>query len=89
MPTYTMDSGVIDRITMLQKDGHPRAVPVFGGAAFAYTAIHQEIPDIDAFLDYLENAVKMSRFWGYTDATEVARIFCELCLVDPMLYGIR
>lgn len=84
-----MDQGTIKRIYELKKDGHPNAIPIFGGAAFAYEIIHQDIPNISEFIDYILSAIELSHFWGYSDDKWVAKMFCHLCLVDPMLYGIR
>lgn len=89
MPEYEMSGLVVDRLYELQKDGHPNAIPAFGGAAFAYSAVHQPEPDFDAFYDYLEQGARNAGFWGYKDSMEYARIFCNLCLVDPLLIGIR
>lgn len=84
-----MNQMVIDRLYEMQKNGHPNAIPVFGGAAFALNVMNCDNPDVPAFIDYLMNAIKNCEFWGYTDHTEVAKIFCDLCLVDPMLIGIK
>ena len=85
---YEMDQGTINRIYDLRKNGHPNAVPVFGGAAFAYNVMNCDEPDVCKFIDYVINAIKNSHFWGYTNDTEVAEIFCHLCLVDPYLIGV-
>ena len=82
-----MTDYVIAGIYKLRANGHPNAVPAFGGAVSAMLAI-SERGDFEKFLDCLESGLSRAGFWGY-DQREYARIFCGLCMVDPALLGIQ
>ena len=86
---YEMNQMVIDRLYEMKKNGLSNAIPVFCGAAFAFNAVNNDNPDFDAFYEFLKNALKSAKFWGYSDLKEVTKIFCDLCLVDPVLVGIQ
>lgn len=79
------DQGTIQRIMALDKK-YPNAIPVFGGAAFAYNCIHAETPDFERFIEYLFAAVDFAHIRKWHEGLAGAcRTFCHLCLVDPML----
>ena len=85
------DESIYDAIMNLGEE-YPNAIPVFGGALGAFNAI--ESGDFDRFEVALADAVDNAKFYNWHESSaEVARRFCELCYIDPMLievgYGAR
>lgn len=73
-------------------NNYPNAIPVFGGALWAYE--YAEKGDIKSFVKYLPNVISEAKFRKWHEGIAGAlRRFCRICLVDPMLIeaylGIR
>ena len=80
---YKYDKGAECRLYALQKS-FPHAVPLFGGAIWAATAIANG--DFESFVWYLPSIVKSADFWDWKYGVEAAlTTFCDLCLVDSKL----
>jgi len=85
MPIYEQSEFVIHSIERMVKDGNRNAIPVFGGAALAFTAIHQDIPDVEYFVGLVLLSIPTANRYGIS-TPEFINSFCALCLVDPVLY---
>ena len=73
-------------------DKYPNAIPVFGGALGAKNSVDNG--DLDKFIGAMINAVDNAKFYKWHEpSAQVARRFCNLCGVDPMLieagFGVR
>jgi hypothetical protein len=73
---------------------HPNAIPVFGGALWAYESVSGENVNFKEFVSYFPTVVSNARFYGWHEGVVGAlRRFCRICLVDPNLIeaylGIR
>lgn len=73
-------------------DKYPNAIPVFGGALWAYE--YAERGDIKTFVTYLPHVISESKYRNWHEGSVGAlNRFCRICLVDPMLIeaylGIR
>lgn len=67
---------------------YSNAIPVFGGALGAYNAL--EVGDYVKFEMMMLNAVDNAKFFRWHEpAITVARRFCRLCYVDPMLIEVH
>ena len=77
------DESVYNAIVALDCKYH-NAIPVFGGALSAFNAL--EDGDYDKFKSLMLGAINDAKvFKWHESALEVARRFCRLCYVDPML----
>ena len=80
------DQSVYNAIMALDAKYH-NAIPVFGGALGAFNAL--EVCDYDRFEALMLDAVDNAKFFKWHEsAIEVARRFCRLCYVDPMLVEV-
>lgn len=62
------------------------AIPVFGGALWAYNYVSGNNIDIKKFVSYLPGVITSSRFFQWHEGEVGAlRRFCRICLVDPNL----
>lgn len=65
-------------------DKYGNAIPVFGGALWAYK--YAEKGDIKTFVTYLPHIVSEAKFRGWHEGIVGAlNRFCHICLVDPKL----
>lgn len=65
-------------------DKYDNAIPVFGGALWAYE--YAKVGDIKNFVKYLPNVVSEAKFRGWHEGIAGAlKRFCHICLIDPML----
>lgn len=80
------DQSVYNAIMALDSK-YPNTIPVFGGALGAYNAL--EVGDYDRFEALMLDAVNDAKFYKWHEsAIQVARRFCRLCYVDPMLIEV-
>lgn len=81
--TLWYDQSVYNSIMALDSK-YNNAIPVFGGALGAFNAL--EVGDMDRFEALMTNAVDNAKFYKWHESpVEVARRFCHICCVDPML----
>ena len=80
------DESVYNAVMALN-DKYPNAIPVFGGALGAFNAL--EVGDYDRFKSLMLEAINDAKFFKWHEsALQVARRFCHLCYVDPMLVEV-
>lgn len=81
------DQSVYNAIMALDAK-YSNAIPVFGGALGAFNAL--EVGDVDRFEALMLDAVDKAPFYKWHESDiEVARRFCRLCYVDPMLAEVH
>ena len=68
-------------------DEHSSAIPIFGGALWAYE--YAKVGDLANFVNYLPHVVSEAKFRHWHEGIDGAlRRFCHICLVDPMLIEV-
>lgn len=84
---FTWYDKTVYHAIMTLSNKYPNAIPVFGGALGAYNAL--EAGDYDRFEALMLDAVDNAKFFKWHEsAIEVARRFCRLCYIDPMLVEV-
>lgn len=73
--------------TIIEKmsEQYSNAIPVLGGALFAY----DHTDNFAEFVRYFPTVIYNAKFFNWHDTPANAlRTFCHICLVDPMLIEV-
>lgn len=68
-------------------DKFDNAIPVFGGALWAYKSVaSNDNINFKEFISYIPTVISNAKFYHWHEgAVGAVRRFCRLCLVDPAL----
>jgi hypothetical protein len=67
-------------------DKYSNAIPVFGGALWAYDHVSGSDVNMAKFVSYLPSVISDAKFFKWHEGEVGAlRRFCRICLVDPAL----
>ena len=76
----------VEMIIVNLGDKYSNAIPVFGGALWAYDAVCGPNVDMKKFISYLPSVIVDAKFFEWHEGVVGAlRRFCRICLVDPAL----